>query len=164
MGRDKALIEVAGEPLALRTATVLWAAGALDVMAIGGDGDAIGALGIAWHADHYPGEGPLGAIITALRVTPTDVVVVVATDLVALTPSVIRAVVAGLAPDTDVALADSDRLEPLCGAWRRGAEQSLAATFAAGERAVHAALGDLAVATVPVDAALLRNVNSPSDL
>ena len=164
MGRDKALIDVAGEPLALRTAHVLEAAGALEVVAIGGDGDAIGALGLAWHADLYPGEGPLGAIITAFRVTPIDVVVVVATDLVALTPSVIRAVVAGLAPDTDVALAHSGRLEPLCGAWRRRAEPSIAATFAAGERAVHAAIGKLAVVTVPVAAADLRNVNWPSDL
>ncbi len=164
MGRDKALIVVAGEPLCVRTARVLREAGALDVVALGGDGGAIGALGLGWHADLYPGDGPLGGIITALRVPADDVVVVVATDLVALTPSIIRAIVAGLTPEADVALADSGRLEPLCGAWRRRAEPRLTAAFAAGERAVHAAVADLVVVSVRVDPATLRNVNSPSDL
>jgi molybdenum cofactor guanylyltransferase len=164
MGRDKALIAVAGEPLLLRTARTLREGGALDVMAVGGDGDAIAALGLAWSADLYPGEGPLGGIITALRVASADVVVVVATDLVALTPSTIHAVVGGLTPEADVALVDSGRVEPLCGAWRRRAEPSLTAAFAAGERAVHAALDDLALVTVPVDAATVRNANWPGDL
>jgi len=166
MGRDKALLDVEGEPLAVRAARVLRDAGAGAVMAIGGDGAALGALGLEWHADLYPGDGPLGGIITALKVASagTDVVVVVATDLVALTPSTVKTVVAGLTSEMDVALADSGRLEPLCGAWRRRAEPVLAAAFAAGERAVHAALSGLVVVTVPVDATTLRNVNAPSDL
>jgi molybdopterin-guanine dinucleotide biosynthesis protein A len=164
MGRDKALIDVDGEALCVRTARVLEEAGALDVVAIGGDGDAIGALGLEWHADLYPGDGPLGGIITALRVAAGEVVVVVATDLVALTPSIIHGIVAGLTPGADVVLADSGRLEPLCGVWRRRAEPLLTAAFAAGERAVHAAVADLAVVTVLVDPATLRNVNAPEDL
>jgi len=164
MGRDKALIDVAGEPLCIRTARVLVEAGASDVVAIGGDGGTIEALGLGWHADQYPGAGPLGGIITALRVMAGDIVVVVATDLVALTPPIIEAIVAGLTPEADVALADSGRLEPLCGAWRRRAEPLLSAAFAAGDRAVHAVLADLTVVTVRVDPDTLRNANSPSDL
>lgn len=164
MGRDKALMDVAGEALCVRTARVLQEAGALDVVAIGGNGDAIGALGLEWHADLYPGDGPVGGIITALRVAAGEVIVVVATDLIALTPATVRSIVAGLTPRADVVLADSGRREPLCGVWRRRAEPVLTAAFAAGERAVHAAVADLAVVTVPVDPATLRNVNSPSDL
>ena len=147
-------------------ADALVTAGASEVVAIGGDAVALGELGLRWHPDRHPGEGPLGGILTALSVVPTDVVVVVATDLVALTPATVRAVVDGLAADprADVALAHTDRLEPLCGAWRRTARPALEHAFTTGERAVHVALTALAVTAVVVDAAALANVNTPADL
>ncbi len=40
----------------------------------------------------------------------------------------------------------------------------LAAAFAAGERAVHVALQELAVVEVDVAVGALRNVNTPADL
>ncbi|TML12241.1 MAG: hypothetical protein E6G39_12150 [Actinobacteria bacterium] len=66
MGRDKALIEVAGEPLVQRVARALTAAGAERVVVIGGDRRRIEALGLEVVADRFPGEGPLGGVLTAM--------------------------------------------------------------------------------------------------
>ena len=191
MGRDKALLDVGGVPLALRVASVLGAAGAARVLAVGGDGHALRALGLEWCPDDHPGEGPLGGILTALGSASTDVVAVVATDLPDLTPDAVARVVGALTHEVDVALATTahaapptsgdaaasapprhlddaarpPRLEPLCGAWRRRAEPALRHAFVArGERAIHRALDGLVVARVPLPAPWLRNVNTPADL
>ncbi|HEU5454982.1 MAG TPA: NTP transferase domain-containing protein, partial [Nocardioides sp.] len=81
MGTDKALLEVDGIPLARRVANALRAAGADPVVAVGGDLEALGALGLHAEPDLHPGEGPLGAILTALAATTEAVVVGRACDL-----------------------------------------------------------------------------------
>jgi molybdopterin-guanine dinucleotide biosynthesis protein A len=66
MGRDKALLPVGGVPMALRVADALRAAGADEVVAVGGDATALAALGLTVVPDDHPGVGPLAAIVTAL--------------------------------------------------------------------------------------------------
>ena len=66
MGRDKALLPVGGVPMALRVADALRAAGADEVVAVGGDATALAALGLTVVPDDHPGAGPLAAIVTAL--------------------------------------------------------------------------------------------------
>src|SRR5687768_5401850 len=83
MGADKALVEGDGLAMARRAADALWAAGATEVMAVGGDAQALGRLSLEVVRDLHPGEGPLGGILTALAATDEDVVVVLACDLVA---------------------------------------------------------------------------------
>lgn len=167
-GIDKALLRLPGDdrPLARRTADVLAAAGAAEVLAVGGDRRALEALGLAWTPDRYPGQGPLGGIVSALDAARHDLVVVLATDLADVDAATVTAVLDAVivTADVDVALATTDRLEPLCGAWRRRAAPALEHAHARGERAVHAALGELRVARVVVPAAALRNLNRPSDL
>jgi len=168
MGRDKALVRVAGVPMAARVAASLTAAGCAPVVAIGGDRPALTALGLAVVPDRYPGEGPLGGVLTALgHHTDLDVVVVAACDLPRLGPETIAAVVAGLAAPgrrADVAMARTDRLQPLCAAWRMSAGAALAAAFHSGERRLQAAIRDLVLVEVDVDAAELANVNTTGDL
>jgi molybdenum cofactor guanylyltransferase len=176
MGRDKALIEIDGLPLALRVARVLADAGAGPVVAIGGDGPALEALGLRWVPDHHPGAGPLGGLLTAfarpgasIDVIPevvADVIVVAATDLPDVSAEDVRALLGALPADgPDVALAWTGRREPLLGAWRIATcRPVLQAAFAAGERAVHRAVAGLAVVEVLLPAAHLRNVNEPQDL
>ena len=164
MGRDKALVEVDGAAMAARVAAALRDGGCAPVVAIGGDRAALAALGLGVVVDAHPGDGPLGGILTALGVAGGhDAVVVVSCDLPWLTGSVVRAVAAARG-DHDVAVASTDRREPLCAAWRRPAPAPLVEAFAAGERAVHRALELVDVVEVPVDRAALRNVNSPADL
>ena len=165
MGRDKALIEVDGVPLAVRAATVLRDAGASAVVAVGGDLDALGALGLDARTDLYPGEGPLGAILTAFDAASTDLVVVLACDL----PSVDAATVLRLLEiigDHDAAVPITDRAHPLCAVYRvRRCAVPLERAFTAGDRAVHRALEALDVGRVDLpDPDVLRNVNRPGDL
>lgn len=168
MGRDKALLLVAGTPMALRVAGALRAGGCESVVAIGGDADALAAAGLATIVDRWPGEGPLGGVITALeQFRDLDAVVVAACDLPQLSSGTIAALIHELnaAPDsTDVAMAITDRRQPLCAAWRPRAVAQLSAVFAVGGRRLLDALDDLAILDVMVAAEQLINVNTVNDL
>jgi molybdopterin-guanine dinucleotide biosynthesis protein A len=167
MGRDKATqVELGGQPLAARLAGTLRAAGAAEVLAIGGDLGALAALGLDARADQHPGEGPLGGIITALVEAAHPLVVVVACDLASLdAPSVATLVDVASNAASDAVLARADRLQPLCGAWWSGrCRPALERAFAGGERAVQRALAELAIVEVTLPAESVRNVNRLEDL
>jgi molybdopterin-guanine dinucleotide biosynthesis protein A len=165
MGRDKSLMAVDGAPLAVRAATVLRDAGASAVVAVGGDLDALTALGLDARTDLYPGEGPLGGILTAFDAAIADLVVVLACDLPSIDAESVRRLLESIG-DHDAAVPVTDRAHPLCAAYRVSrCGVRLGQAFAAGERAVHRALEALDVAGVALsDPGVLRNVNRPGDL
>ena len=165
MGRNKALVEVGGTPMALLVADTLSAAGCEPVVLVGGDPGDLAALELRVVPDGRPGEGPLGGVLTALDSAAGDVVVV-ACDLPHLTTGVIETIVAMAAgnPDADVVAARTDRVEPGCALWRQSAREVVAASVASGERAVHRALARLRAVEVVVPADALRNINTPDDL
>jgi molybdopterin-guanine dinucleotide biosynthesis protein A len=170
MGRDKSLLVVGGsEPLIVRVSRAMTEAGAADVFSVGGDGEAQGALGIRMVPDLHPGEGPLGGIITALRASPENLVVVLACDTPGITVAVPTALVRALEgdPEADVAVVRiGERRHPLNAAWRR--DRCLAvleSLYNAGERAPRIAFSQLQVLdVVDVDGRLVEDVDSPSDL
>ena len=165
MGRDKALLLVDGVPMAVRVAAVLRAAGCASVVAIGGDRDALAAAGLTVIADEFPGEGPLGGVITALAAHPeAAAVVIVACDLPRLQPQSVRALLDGLGDHEVAVAAAGDRQQPVCAAWRPAAAATLRDMFDAGERRMVAALGALSQVTVPVAPQDLTNVNTLGDL
>ena len=170
MGRDKALVEVDGLPMASRVAAALTAAGCRSVVAVGGDAAVHARLGLASVPDRWPGEGPLGAIVTVLGQLDgldADAAMVASCDLPWLDRATVDALIArfvAAAGSVDAVVAHSDRLEPLCAVWARQAHQPLERLVLEGERAVHRALASLRVVTVQVDAAAVANVNSPADL
>jgi molybdopterin-guanine dinucleotide biosynthesis protein A len=176
MGADKALLAIGGRPMALRVAAALRAAGASRVIAVGGDAPALSALGLDVVPDRWPGEGPLGGILTALGElehpeTEADVVAVLACDLVDPDPATIRAVVerlttAGAAPPPHVAVpVSAGRRHFHHAVWHRRAREPLERAFAAGERAPRRAAHALAVVEVEgLDAATLRDADDPAAL
>ena len=207
MGRDKAAIEVGGVTMLARATAALYDAGAESVLVIGGagvdvrvgldgDGDGDGEVGVGLdrtvHVDDgWPGEGPLGGLITALDATDSSIVVVIACDLVWLDAESIRAVVTSLFGDpveTDTnaprspgtgrepvtadvvndvlaAVAFTDRREPLCAAWRRhDALAVLLSAFVDGERSIARVLDRMPVIEVCVRPWALTNVNTPEEL
>jgi molybdopterin-guanine dinucleotide biosynthesis protein A len=142
MGTDKATMFGDGVVAALE------AAGAGEILRVKDDDD--------------PGNGPLGGIATALRVAAHDIVVVLACDLPNVQPDGIRAVVAALTDDAQVAMPPG---EPLHAAWRRSARAEVLAAIAREELAVLAALDHLRVVEVSgIDPEWLVNVNDPSQL
>jgi molybdenum cofactor guanylyltransferase len=169
MGRDKALLEVHGRPLAARVADALRDAGAAPVLAVGGDLAGLAAVGLDAIPDPEQGSGPLAGIATALRDVPgPDVVVVLACDLVGADPDAVRAVTDALhaAPGALAAVPVADgRPQPLHAAWRRAALGEVERRLAAGDLAVRAVLDALPVVLVEgLRAEAFRNANSPADL
>lgn len=165
MGRDKAFVEVDGIAMVRRVAAALDGAGCAPLVAIGGDATRLALAGLECVPDRWPGEGPLGGIVTALAATRCDTVVV-ATDLPFLDDDTIRALRAAANADSaaDVVIARSARDEPLCGLWRVRCAEHLEACFDAGERSVHRAIEGLVVQRIPVAETAVRNVNHPRDL
>lgn len=169
MGRDKALVTIDGRSLAGRVADAVAQAGADRVVAVGGDAAALEAEGLTVVADAEPGAGPLTGIISALAGTGGNIVFVAACDLVAPSARAIASTVRSLAadPEGDVAAPLVDgRRQWMHAAWRLRAQMPLAAAFAAGERAVHAAVAaaGLRVVEVGVDPRAVADADVPSDL
>lgn len=168
MGRDKALIELDGVPLAGRVGAALRAAGADPVLALGGDAPALEAIGLTVVADDDPGAGPLAAIVGALRRTDAPVVLAVACDLLAPDPAAMARVVDALqqAAGADVAVPVVEgRRQWAHAAWATSARDHLAAALAAGERSLRGAAAGLQVVEVAgLDAGALRDADRPEDL
>jgi molybdenum cofactor guanylyltransferase len=172
MGRDKALIPVAGVPMAARVADALAAAGAADVLAVGGDAPALAALGLRTVPDRWPDAGPLGGIVTALGALPdAGIVLVAACDLVAPSPATMAATVAALAAPGGASVAApldaGGRRRWDQAAWRTAARPALAGRFESGERSVHRAVAaaGLTVAEVTdVSPSTLADADTPAEL
>jgi molybdopterin-guanine dinucleotide biosynthesis protein A/rhodanese-related sulfurtransferase len=161
-GRDKAIEPIDSVPMARRVIDALGAAGAVSVVTVGGPDR---RFGVEHMADRYPGEGPLGGLLSAFAYAVTEVVFVAACDLPSLDAATVRAVLAGL-DGVDSAVARTDGIEPLCAAYRiatcRPAFQS---AFDQGERSMMRALQRVRVREVPIaDHRRLQNVNMQIDL
>jgi molybdopterin-guanine dinucleotide biosynthesis protein A len=170
MGRDKALIDLAGRPLVSVAVRALSDAGVEPVVAVGGDLDRLVAHGLAAIADEHPGEGPLGGILTALAWSTRPVTVVLSCDLPTIGSTEVTGLLAVLDdhPAADVlAAAVGGRPQFLAAVYRARARRPLEAAFAAGERAVRRAVGAAGLDVVLVeglDPDRLIDVDHPSEL
>jgi molybdopterin-guanine dinucleotide biosynthesis protein A len=167
MGTDKAVVAVDGVPMARRVAEALQAGGCDVVAAVGGDRAALEAIGLDVVDDPRQGEGPVAGVLAALQRWPeADAVVVVACDLPYLTGATVAALHGALGERRDVlaAIGHTDRLQPLCVAWRPAASPTVATALASGERRLHAVLAELPTTEVSVNRQDVTNVNLPEDL
>lgn len=161
MGQDKALLEDGGVPLLTRVAEVVSAAaGYCAVVAPAGRYE---GLGVPVLADLWPGEGPLGGILTALERQRAEWNLVVAVDMPFLEASFLRGLLReGKQAGRSLAPVHADGgLEPLCGVYHLGDLDRLRCFFSAGGRSVKGALREIGVATVPALEKMLVNVNTP---
>lgn len=163
MGTDKALLVVGGVALATRVGATLEAAGCAPVWCQGGDRPALESLGLVVAADDEPGEGPLAAVCSALRLADGEVVVA-ACDLPDLTAAVVTAVMEPSLADHDVAVAVADGRRQLLARWSPSALETLSALVGRGVRSYLAALDELRVVDVDVDPSAMHNVNRPDQL
>ncbi len=175
MGRNKALLRIAGRPLAVVVADAIVAAGADRVVAVGGDGTALAAEGLTVVADWYPGEGPLGGILTALGhfEDSNRPVAVLACDLPAADPRNVTGTVEALidldGPAVAVPVVDGRR-QWMHASWTLATAPLLSAVYADGERATWRAAEVLVrsgLRILEVDGSVptgFRDVDQPSDL
>jgi molybdopterin-guanine dinucleotide biosynthesis protein A/rhodanese-related sulfurtransferase len=169
MGRDKALLPVAGSPMAARVAAALGRAGAAEVYAVGGDVEGLGAHGLVVVPDDRPGEGPLPATLTALRHAHHPLVVVLSCDLLRPSPTAIRALVDRLGASPAATLG---AVPVVAGhhqwthvVWRRNALTVLEEAHASGARSLRRAAGHLPLLEVhDIDPRLTADADTAEDL
>jgi len=158
MGRDKALLPYRGSTLAEIVAReVAFAAGS--ALLVGNP-----VLGIP---DLYPGEGPLGGILTALDGSHTDWNLIVACDMPFADAKLFhRLLDAARESDADAVLprGPSGWPEPLCAVYHRRTRAAIQARFDAGTRKITDALEGLRVVSPQVtEAGCFQNLNTPEE-
>ena len=165
MGRDKARLPFRGGSLAeFVAATVKTAAGSVFLV---GDPNLYSELGYPVIPDLYPGEGPLGGILSALTHTSADWNLVVACDMPGLSAEFLKEILDAADRSSDQAVVPagpSGRPEPLCAAYHRSSQAALENAFQSGVRKVTAALAGIRTCRLAVgELALFQNVNTPED-
>ncbi|HXX45381.1 MAG TPA: molybdenum cofactor guanylyltransferase [Candidatus Acidoferrales bacterium] len=171
MGRAKALLEIGGVPLIVRTAR-LAAAVAGSATVVGGGGK-YRTLGLRVIEDDLPGAGPLGGIATALRASEAPWNLILACDLPYLTRNWLEFLVQrGVASQADAVIPmNTLGAEPLCAVYHKCGEPLIRTAIERGVRKVTDGLKELRVeAIAPAewkafdsDGLLFKNMNSPED-
>ena len=171
MGADKAFIEVGGRWLIASTLMAL--AGASQRLIVGGTDPRLGraaAAADARHvADQWPGEGPLGAVATALGVAEHPVTVILPCDLPAISVEDVAVLVQAIreAPTTtapSAAVFTDQRRHYLPLAIDTAAAALAERLFESGQRAVASLLDEAAVVDVLAPPSAVADIDSPEDL
>ena len=176
MGREKALMELAGEPVVGRVIGRLAPQVARVILNANGDAARFEAFGLPVIADRptkgNDAPGPLAGVLAALTWAKPEGFTHIATtpaDAPFLPDDLVARLAEGLAPD-EVAMAQSETgLEPMFALWPVVALPILEKRFAAGERAPRRLIRDLKhrIVTFETDPAMpdpFFNLNRPDDI
>jgi len=174
MGSDKAFLrpeEADRQPLFLGAAARMASVADPVILASGHPGR-LGRHDYREVADAAGGAGPLAGLVAGLEASPHELAAVVAVDMPAINPAVLR-LLAGLweGEDAVVPLVDQQP-EPLHAVYARRALPALRAALDTGRLALHRVLPALNVrwaaedqwGTVDPDGSFAANLNSPEDL
>src|SRR5207302_9469448 len=145
MGRDKALLEISGVPLLVRTARLIEPLVA--AVTVIGSPERYASLGLRVIPDAVAGVGPLGGIATALRFSASAWNLILGCDLPYLTAKWLDWLIArALDSQADALLPETPRgVEPLCAKYRTSSAPAIAAAIAPGARKETERLACLAV-------------------
>lgn len=171
MGRNKALLEVGGVPMIVRTARLV--ASVVKSATAVGSPDTYAALGLRTIRDDWPGAGPLGGIATALRASEAEWNLIVACDLPYLTkPWLSYLAQRGTSSPADAVLPmNLAGAEPLCAMYSKGGEAAVWLALDRGTRKVTDWLASQRVEYIEPgewkdfdsDGLLFKNMNSTAD-
>jgi molybdopterin-guanine dinucleotide biosynthesis protein A len=136
-----------------------------------GSNPAHARLGYPFLPDVWPGQGPLGAIVSILGCTAAESNLIVACDMPGLAPAFLQRLMDAIEqaenrPEVVVAAGPSGQIEPLCAVWRRSAGPAVERAFRAGERGVMALLAGKTLRVNPLktsEAVYFQNLNTPED-
>ncbi|MDR1651418.1 MAG: molybdenum cofactor guanylyltransferase [Synergistaceae bacterium] len=135
MGRDKALLELDGRPLVLRGLEVLSRACAGAVISAS-NAEPFARFSVPVVPDLWPGQGPLGALVSVFEAVPSDLLFLAACDMPFLREDAIRHIY-GRMGDCDIAVLETGgRLHTLHAFYHRRAAPAAASLFRSGERSL----------------------------
>lgn len=175
-GTDKALVELRGKSMLARTAEVV--SSVCSDAAVVAPEDKAPAAKLITVPDRWPGQGPLGGILTALldgqaKTSHDSWCLIVSCDMPFLTPEWLRFLIArALQSGAEVAIPRSVHgWEPLCACWRVSALETIVPVFEAGTRKITEALNALHVEVLDEkewkrfdsDGRLFWNMNTQAD-
>lgn len=171
MGRDKALLEIGGQPL-IRSAVALLRE-LTDRVVILGPAERYGFLGLPVLPDLVPSRGPLSAIYTGLERSKTDVNLFLACDMPLMRGTFLKRLVER-APLADAVLMrqDDGKLEPLCAVYNRSCLPRVKANFESRRFKLSDLFADLRthylteadLQDLGLDRGIFTNLNTPGDL
>lgn len=171
-GRNKALLELDGEPILAKTLAAL-APHFEDIIIVGGTPELYQPFGRECHADIFPGLGSLGGIHAALAHSRTIKTFCIACDMPFIRGSVLSLLIDRAGGDWEAVVPRlSQGLEPLCAVYDRVLKGPIEKQLARGERRIRSVFegrktlyideADL-VAHDP-ELASFVNINTPGDL
>jgi molybdenum cofactor guanylyltransferase len=175
-GRDKALVGFGGRTMLAQT-TGLLASVCGEVIIVAAEGQ-YPDVPVPLLADRWPGQGPLGGILTALqssalRGTESIWNLIVSCDMPFLTRDWLEFLCQSAERSAaQVAVAESaNGLEPLCACWKTTSMPSVQAAFDSGVRKVSDAMKRLPMEVLDVSVwkrfdtkgRLFWNINTPAD-
>ncbi len=173
MGRDKALVVLAGRTLLERAVSTVRAAGGAPLV-LGAPRGLAALEGTACTDETGPGEGrlgPLNALRHGLVSCGTRVAVALACDLPLVPPGFLRFLAAEAEHHSAVVPRAAGELQVLAAAYTSSCLETIEPRLAAGERSVHGFLESVVVRVVEVEEILpfggeeiFLNVNTPGDL
>ncbi len=178
MGRDKSALIVNGEPLWQRQLAVLRATEPAELFISGKSDGPYADCGVEILADEIPDCGPLGGIATALRRCTSDMLLVLAVDMPAMTAEFLRSLLEesqraakGVVPSVAALVRARANFEPLAAVYPRAALAIADECLRTGERKLETFIRKLkanqlvSVQSVAEEkAALFTNWNEPEDV
>ena len=171
MGIDKAFLEVGGRWLIAYALDAL--AGASQRLIVGGADPRLETAAVtadAVHvADRWPGEGPMGAVATALSEADYPIAVILPCDLPGISPDDVAALVqaAGSVLPGEIpaaAVFADQRRHYLPLAIDTRAAPLVQRLFESGQRAVACLVDELSIVDVPALPTAVTDIDSPEDL
>jgi len=159
MGRDKARLPFRGADLVSAVASA--------VALAAGSATLIGHPVLPSVPDRYPGQGPLGGILTALYHSTSDCCLVVACDMPEIDAAFLVRLVERASQVTGTVIlpyGPDGMPQPLCAVYPRSALAVMDGHFAAGVRKVTDAFAGVVVEPLRVaELSIFQNVNTPED-
>lgn len=161
MGRDKAALVSQGQSFLERLHTMLF--GVFSEVSV--HGGTVVPTGGVLIPDENPGEGPVGGLLTAMRVANGRAVFVVSVDTPMVTEEVVRSIVEPPVPSDGVRVASaSNRIHPLVAVYGPDVLSVVERRFDQGQRSMMSVI-DVAprVVEVEVEPDAVFNVNTEAD-
>jgi molybdopterin-guanine dinucleotide biosynthesis protein A len=164
MGRPKALLPVGATTLIESIVTRLAPEFDHLLVAVGDPGSVPDRLRTHLVRDLHPGAGPMAGVEAGLAASPFDLVVAVACDMPAVTPSLLRRLVTEAGGRSAVVPRVDGRPEPACAAYRRTALEPISTALERGRLRAADVLNDLDVRWLDdEDRAQFVSLNTPED-